>query len=168
MGNQCLPRERSISTQVRSLQFEVDRLSKDKTALEFQLAEMRARYSNLLSDDIRNSYQSICGLRGGPVLEQSFYGRSNILGGHGTQPRRTEEKFNDQPSTNINAGMPSLPQVDCMGTFPRGNKANHRIARDDIYPSRFGDFNDKASRRSRDEEWNEQERNWTWRGAVKL
>ena len=110
-------------------------------------------------------------------MEQSFYGRINILGGHGTQLRGTglQEKFYDQPHTNINGGMSRFPEVDCMGTFPRG-RANHRVAKDEIYKSRFGDFIDEASgsRKSSDEELtdmyhqNEQGRNWTWRGAVKV
>jgi len=58
--------------QVTSLLLEMDRLSKEKTSLEFQLAELRVRYRNKLNQDIGDSFQSMCGWCG-------------LKGGHGTQ-----------------------------------------------------------------------------------
>jgi len=58
--------------QVTSLLLEMDRLSKEKTSLEFQLAELRVRYRNKLNEDIGDSFQSMCGWCG-------------LKGGHGTQ-----------------------------------------------------------------------------------
>ena len=58
MGNSwCC--QTSLKSQLRSKTIEVDRLSKDKVALELQLAELRARYSKNLADDISTSYEQI-------------------------------------------------------------------------------------------------------------